>query len=233
MKIIFYTDTHGHLVAEDAVSELKKSIDLYSPDVIICGGDILDLAALRNGASGNDLATAFEQDVNAAISLLKEIKPNHVTAGNHDFRAFDKAKNVANGPLRSLCNYILKDLHAALESINSQMTEYQIYKNAVNFNGVNFLHGFQHSAVNPAKPLCLSYNDAVAGHVHGPSIYMHANIEGYKAFTVPTMAEPVMPYNDRQVNTFRHRKGHALIEILDSGAWWCDWIIQDKGEWIR
>lgn len=235
-RILVCSDSHGDLIDKDAKNKVLQWRNEYKWDEVFHLGDFLDLRPLRKGASQEERAEGIKDDYNAAIEFLDELKPTHLLFGNHDQRLVDLAQKGSPGIEKEHAQHYLNKLLTYLSTNKLKIHPYHVKDNVVSMYGIQFVHGFRSSAVNPAKMLWEEYGNAVCGHVHKPDFYQSRRWNGEKAYTLPMLAYPFMGFNSRQVATLGHVVGFAHLEVLPKKSgkhnWQAHHIMREDGRWL-
>ena len=150
-------------LAADAAVKLRQR---WKPDTLVHLGDWIDTSCWRKGAQGTpDESADPEADMNAGLKFLRELKPTHLTPGNHDIR-----------PLHFIDHKDARIAHAASKCIQYIDTEFRRMGiktlktwdvwNQFEFGGVKYTHGFKFN-VNAARDTAIAMGQTVVfGHTH-------------------------------------------------------------------
>lgn len=226
--IIAY-DSHGKEIDSGARKAFLEFQKHWKPQLTIHGGDWLDLAALRAGASDDEANEGIRADVEAGIAFIKEIGASVLCAGNHDFRLVRELTR-RHGRLREYAtlvyNGIMDRLGDGIQHIPyGKRGFYQL-------GNFKVIHGVHHG-LYAARQAAQIYGNVIQGHVHCNSVFDMPSIEPCTGYTVGCLSRLDLEYANHQPNTLRWQHGFAygLITPRKETVIWLARKTAD-GQWI-
>jgi len=231
LRWIFASDLHGHHQNARAVQVLKDVTKDFRPDIRIFGGDLLDLAALRKGATAEEQCESLSEDWNAGMEFLHAWRPSHLLLGNHDARIYDLAENSTAGIKADYARKLCGDLENTLRKLRCEWREYHKRRGVFTFGKLNFLHGY-FSGVGAAKQHAMAYGNCLFGHCHSTDSASFGTFNERKtAYGVGGLLNVDQPYNSRYPGTLRHGCGFAMGLIHEDGSFTVQQIQEINGSY--
>lgn len=234
-RFLYCADSHGDLIHAESVKKLLAFKESYNPHFVIHGGDFLDLACLRGGASPEDKAHGIIDDYNAGMKFLMQLRPTHLTLGNHDDRLWGIAENFRDGIIREHCAALVKETEAEFKRLKINWIPYVIGKYIkLPCGGPKFHHGFRSSIVGTARLNHHSWGDSISGHVHKPDSYVATHADGGMSMSAGCIGDiEKMSYANRYTAKMGWRNGFIYGTICDkSGAWNAWHVVKENGRWV-
>lgn len=228
-KWVFVTDPHGEHIDPTASDAFFEFLDYWKPSVRIHGGDGIDLASLRKGASPEDKAHGISQDVYAHRQFMERLQPHVWLRGNHDERLWDVAQNSQNGALRSMAGELVNDMLDRYRDV--QILPYCKRNGVYKMGNYSFIHGYSHG-MYAARQAVAAYGNVVMGHVHTPQLHTNARHEPERGYSCGCLCQLDLGYNRAHLNTLRQRHGWAYGVMTRAGkvkVWLAEEI---DGQWI-
>lgn len=172
-KFLVGFDVHGDLQDAAANTAFFQFMDIWKPDIRICGGDLWDFRAIRKKASEEERRESLQADYDAGIDWLKELRPQHFLLGNHDIRLWDIAE-TGNGIAADYANQGIKEIIKITDSLKCKLYPYDRKEGVVQLGHLKILHGFA-TGINAARRTAQCYGSVLMGHGHS---IQHVSIEG-------------------------------------------------------
>lgn len=172
------TDIHGDQQDISANKAFFKFVEEFKPDIRICGGDLIDAASYRKGASEEEKRQTLRYDVEAGREWLLKFKPNHFILGNHDVRVWKKAEENS-GPASDYARVCMETLTKECDKLKCKIYPYNVHEGIVHIGKLKCLHGFA-SGAGAATKMANAYGSCLFGHGHG---IMMASVPGYEERT--------------------------------------------------
>lgn len=172
-KFVVGYDVHGNQQDPAANKAFFKFVDLWKPDIRICGGDVWDFRPLRKNASADEKRESMQADYEAGKLWLERLRATHFLRGNHDERLWKLAEKN-DGPLSDYANQGITEVNKLMASLGCKMYPYNKRTGIVQLGHLKVIHGFTHG-VNAARRSAQTYGSVLQGHCHG---IQHVSIEG-------------------------------------------------------
>lgn len=166
-------DIHGSAQDPSANKAFFKFVDLWKPDIRVCGGDLWDFRPLRKAASADEKRESMAADYEAGKEWLIKLKATHFLRGNHDERLWDLAARK-DGPLSDYANKGIDEINKLIKSLGCKMFPYDRREGVLRIGKLKIVHGFC-TGVNAARRLAQAYGSVVGFHTH---TIQHVSIEG-------------------------------------------------------
>jgi len=180
-KVIFISDIHAPFHDEKALKILYNFMDWFKPEVVFIMGDLLDCYAISRFTKDPEGALHFQEEIDSAISILKDIRSHAKKAemyyirGNHEARVQKFLWNNAKE---------LSKLHvlevASLLNLKRLNIEY-VEKGMMMYKGVMIKHGSvvrKYAGYTAKAEFEKNGCSGVSAHTHRAAIYMHTNAGG-------------------------------------------------------
>jgi predicted MPP superfamily phosphohydrolase len=206
-KLLFATDLHGDLQDEGAVKKIIAFRKDFKPDVTVFGGDLLDLRAVRGGASEEEQNDSMLPDVAAGIKFLEEYKPNVFLWGNHDER-LNMMMHSMKGTLRDLAEIQIEKINKTCRALKCKQLPYDKRKGVYQLGKLSMAHGF-FAGLNVARTMANAYGSILFGHNHTIDVASIPRIEKTVGRCVGCLCQLDMPYNSKTVSSLRQAHGFA------------------------
>jgi predicted MPP superfamily phosphohydrolase len=206
---VFASDVHGDCQDTAACNALFRFMRDWKPKIRVCGGDVWDFRAWRNGASPKELDEDGEADVTAGFSFLDQFRPTHLLCGNHDFRVFDKAKTAKDGRVRALAQRIVKQIEDHATAGRYQVLPYHKRHGVLRIGHLKMLHGFGGGGMNCVREHARNYGSCLIGHVHSIDEASLPGLDRRVCRSVGALCQLDMDYSAHSPGTLRHSNGWA------------------------
>lgn len=199
-------DSHGDQIDPATRAVILRFKAAFKPDLIIHGGDAIDLRALRRGASEEERREDMDADLNAACSFFSDLKPHVWTMGNHDHRltlAMQHADARISRPAKKDWATLKAKLRSDIKIIPYGKRHYFRYADT------NFLHGVYggaSAAVNTAK----AYGKSVAGHCHRVDVASVPRIDNAACYLSGAACYLDADYNNAHPGTLAQSAGFVF-----------------------
>lgn len=229
-KFIVGFDVHGASQDVKANEAFFKFVDIWKPDIRVCGGDLFDFRPLRKKASVEERGESMQADYDAGKGWLERFEATHYLRGNHCERLWDLSQN-GDGVLRDYANKGINEIEKLCKSLKCRMYPYDRREGMLKLGKLNVVHGFV-AGVNAAKRTAQAYGSVLMGHGHG---IQHVSIEGIEnrmGRMCGCLCKLDMDYVRASLASLIWRHGWAYGVISDSGLYHV-WQAEDiKGTWI-
>jgi hypothetical protein len=230
--------SHGHLAnaaACKAAIEMKRRW-IRPGDTTMHLGDAVDLAALRAGAmrdpNATDRSASIREDFDAGINFLRELRPTHFFAGNHEDRLYSM-QNSPSAIVAHCATSAIAELMTAMKEMKTKVTQYDIEKGWVEFGGTLFGHGYMFSEMAVRDHVECLRHPVVFGHLHRIDRAAGRCIGAPVGWSIGCLADiGSMHYARRNRSVTRWAHGIAYGEYVD-GAEGCTVNVLSpvEGEW--
>jgi hypothetical protein len=228
--------SHGHLAnaaACKAAIEMKRR---WKPETTMHLGDAVDLAALRAGAmrdpNATDRSASIREDFDAGISFLRELKPTHFWAGNHEDRLY-AMQNSPSAIVAHCATSAIAELMAAMKEMRTKVTQYDIEKGWVDFGGTLFGHGYMFNESAVRDHVEMLRRPVVFGHLHRIDRAAGRCVGAPVGWSIGCLADiGSMHYARRNRSVTRWAHGIAYGEYVDGGEGCTVNVVSPvEGEW--
>ncbi len=172
-KFVVGFDIHGDMQSGSANRAFFKFIEMWKPDIRVCGGDLWDFVSLRSKASDEERRQSVRDDYKAGTRWLEQFKATHFLRGNHDERLWDLAK-TNNGVAADFAKETIEKINTTIKSLNCKMLPYDRRAGVLQLGHLKIVHGFAAGA-NAARRTAQVYGSCLMGHGHG---IQYSSIEG-------------------------------------------------------
>ncbi|NDF17657.1 MAG: metallophosphoesterase [Verrucomicrobia bacterium] len=137
--------THaGHLDLK-AWAEVMKFKERWKPDTTLHLGDFLDTscwrAGARNSADDPDKSSSFADDYLHGIGHLKELRPDVVLLGNHEWRIFGLTRS-SSAVVAYAAEEGVKAIEGAIKKLKAQMLPYDVEQGVYLLGNMACVHGY-------------------------------------------------------------------------------------------
>lgn len=232
IRWIFASDLHGHHQNARAVQALKEVTKDFKPHIRCFGGDLLDLAALRKGATAEEQCSSMIEDWNAGMEFLHSWKPSHLLLGNHDARIYTLAESSTAGIKAEYAGRLVNDLENTLRKLRCEWRPYDKRLGVFTFGKLNFVHGY-FAGVHAARQHAMAYGNCLFGHCHSTDSATFGTFNERKtAYGVGGLLNVDQPYNSRTPGTLRHGCGFAMGTIHEDGSFTVQQIQENNGTYV-
>ena len=231
-RVAVISDNHGDMCDWEAANVALDVIDDFDPHYRVHLGDVFDFRAIRNGAGSGEQADGVQDDITQGLALLDRFKPSHLTLGNHDTRAWDKASSPTDGMLRDYCQGITRALEARFKKNAIQWVPWGADQ-LIDIGGFRFLHGY-HCDLHAPKTHALKYGSCAHGHTHRPNEHRCRHYDTTVGISVGCLCELSMDYARGNTSILEQAHGFLLMMINErTGAFRFNNVIREKsGEWV-
>ena len=209
-RFVYLPDPHGHHVHRPSWEVVKQFVQDYLPDRVIYGGDVFDLSPIRRGASAEEKAQSMQPDFDAGMQLFYDVPPTDFVQGNHDYRAWNVAKNDP-GPIGDFCRHLVQQIEAWAKAENVALYPYRANVFCPVGSRLKAMHGNiaqMHSAYSMAQ----MYGCVLFGHIHRQEYARARALDVREAWSCGCLSEIYQPYNETGTAVLRHAHGFAFGE---------------------
>ena len=230
--------SHGHLAnaaACKAAIEMKRRW-IRPGDTTMHLGDAVDLAALRAGAmrdpNATDRSASIREDFDAGINFLRELRPTHFFAGNHEDRLYSM-QNSPSAIVAHCATSAIAELMAAMKEMKTKVTQYDIEKGWVDFGGTLFGHGFLFNENAVRDHVEMLRRSVVFGHLHRIDRAAGRCVGAPVGWSIGCLADiGSMHYARRNRSVTRWAHGIAYGEYVEGGEGCTVNVVSPvEGEW--
>jgi len=208
-KFLACADSHGALIDPIASQALLNFKNQFKPEILIHGGDAVDLTSMRKGATGSDLYVSLEEDVEAAKSFLEKFfepvtknTEGKLLMGNHEARAW-RLQKEGTGPEAYSAKYVIDTLVGVAEEKDLDFFPYNGAENICVLGDFNIVHGIKHNK-HAAASHAQIFNNVIHFHTHTAQCFSVPNVNRYMAYTCPALVD--LTKLNYQINTEAHYK---------------------------
>ena len=171
-KIVFISDIHyGKLFRSKRLIRIVNRINKLEPDIIIIGGDYLDISV----KSKKDLSEYLEEE----IKILRKLKANQgifTVLGNHDYyKRHESLLNAINSSTFKLLKNTKEFINIGMDNIEliglDDLVQGKPEVNLLKENSNTFTIAISHNPdfFSDYKDL-INYDIALSGHTHGGQV---------------------------------------------------------------
>ena len=200
------SDYHGDLACYETERAFLAFCDDFKPHKRIFGGDLLDLRALRRGASDFDRQHGASIDIDRSMRFLGAFRPNVFLYGNHDVRLAEFAEKGSTALEREWATMVQKDLDRALKGLRAAVLPYDARHGVYTLGRLRFVHGY-FVGVSAARKHAATYGPVVFGHDHSISRAGFESIDDRRAWGGGCLCKLDLGYDDRSPAKLRHANG--------------------------
>jgi hypothetical protein len=199
-------------------------------------GDAVDLAALRAGAmrdpNATDRSASIREDFDAGINFLRELRPTHFFAGNHEDRLYSM-QNSPSAIVAHCATSAIAELMTAMKEMKTKVTQYDIEKGWVEFGGTLFGHGYMFSEMAVRDHVECLRHPVVFGHLHRIDRAAGRCVGAPVGWSIGCLADiGSMHYARRNRSVTRWAHGIAYGEYVDGGEGCTVNVVSPvEGEW--
>lgn len=221
-RFVVAGDNHGSEIDPVCEKAFFSWLADWRPEIRIHSGDLLDLAALRNGASQEEkaqsMAEDYRQGMDFARRLFKGGTVKKFLRGNHDERLWDLL-HKSEGVLRDFADQKTREIESLLKSWGVDMLPYDARLGVLRIGKMQVVHGYK-SGINCTRQHAVIYGNVFHGHDHSQGIAPTENIDGPSlAMGTGCLCRIDMPYNSRQTNKLRHQQGWIYGNLYEDGTY--------------
>jgi len=230
--------SHGHLAnaaACKAAIEMKRRW-IRPGDTTMHLGDAVDLAALRAGAmrdpNATDRSASIREDFDAGINFLRELRPTHFFAGNHEDRLYSM-QNSPSAIVAHCATSAIAELMTAMKEMKTKVTQYDIENGWVDFGGTLFGHGYMFNEMAVRDHVEMLRRPVVFGHLHRIDRAAGRCVGAPVGWSIGCLADiGSMHYARRNRSVTRWAHGIAYGEYVDGGQGCTVNVVSPvEGEW--
>jgi 3',5'-cyclic AMP phosphodiesterase CpdA len=226
------TDLHGDKQDGPTVKAFFEFDKVWKPEIKIFGGDLVDLRALRKGASQEEKCESMRADIEAGQAFLSRWKPNYFLRGNHDERLWESAESASDGIVSDYARRGCQEFEDLCRSLKTKMLPYHKRDGVLKLGHLKILHGF-HCGVYAARQTALIYGSALFGHIHAIDEHSIPGLDRRVARAVGCLCDLDMPYASRTPNTLRQAHGWAYGVINEKTGAYHVWQAEEiEGKWL-
>ena len=207
-RFTFCSDLHGDRQDPETVKAFFDFDKEWRPHHKIFGGDLIDLRALRKGASQEEKCDSMRADIDAGRDFLSRWKPTTWIRGNHDERLWETAASAKDGIVADYAQRGCSDFETLCARLKVGMLPYHKRFGVLRIGHLKMLHGF-HCGIYAARQTALVYGSALFGHIHCIDEHAIPGLERRVARAVGCLCALDLEYNSRQPNTLRQAHGWA------------------------
>lgn len=216
-KFVVGFDPHGDMMDDSASASFFKFVELWKPEIRVCGGDLWDFRCLRKKASEEERRDSMAVDYAAGLQWLKSLRATHYVRGNHCERLWDLA-SIDNGIASDYARDLVYQTEEKLTKMRCQMFPYDKRAGVLRIGHLKVIHGFL-CGVTAARRTALTYGSVIMGHGHS---IQAASIEGLEPRTgmmCGCLCKLDHDYNRAQVGSLTHEHGWAYGVVSDTGSY--------------
>ena len=230
-RFTFCSDLHGDRQDGATVKAFFDFDKEWKPHHKIFGGDLIDLRALRKGASQEEKCDSMRADIDAGRDFLSRWRPMNFLLGNHDQRLWDAASS-SDGIVSDYAQRGVQDFEALCKRTKTAMLPYHKRDGVLRIGHLKMIHGF-HCGVYAARQTALIYGSTLFGHIHAIDEHSIPGLERRVARAVGCLCSTDMDYSSRAPNTLRQANGWAYGVINSkTGDYHCFQAEQIGGTWL-
>lgn len=167
--------SHGRFidpVARQAVIDFRKQ---FNPHECIHLGDFIDTASFRAGAAGtHDESEDIDDDLLHGLTFLQELRPTHLTLGNHDWRLW-KFKDANNAQVRKAARDCIVSIEKTCKQLHCNIHPYLAVwgftdpRSFVEIGGYRYAHGSFYGE-HATRDYAEKFGNVVHAHTHRPAV---------------------------------------------------------------
>lgn len=210
-KFICISDIHGNHVDHRAFDKMIKFAKDFKADYSIINGDLFDFAALRRGASDDEIRESIHDDVQIGLDCADRFfraspKSKKVfLLGNHDERIYDFIKPSTPALLKEAAIGLEEEIMTPMREWGVEVIRYRV-DTWYQVGKLKFNHGFSHGKT-AATNMARTYGNVIFGHSHGISSYRNDSHKAQTAFNQGCLCRLDPSYALRNLNTLRWEHG--------------------------
>ena len=206
-------DIHGEHQDKKANNALFKFIDLFKPDIRICGGDVWNMGPIRKRADVHEKRDSMKKDFGMGKEWLTRFRPDFLIRGNHDERIFDLALQ-ADGIIKDHADDCIEEIDELMRELGCRMLPYNKRTGILKIGHLHFAHGFK-CGINAAREQARTYHNIVVGHGHGIQAQSIEGLERRCGWMVGCLCKLDQDYNRAHTGALVHEHGWGYGVIND------------------
>lgn len=230
-RFIAAWDIHGDEQDKKANEALFSFVDVWKPQIRVCGGDLWNFVALRKGASQEEKEVALTEDYNAGSEWLERFKATDFLLGNHDYRLWKLAED-GKGVMKDYAQEAVRKIEEKLHKNHCKSYRYDRREGVLRLGHLKLIHGFV-SGVNAARRSALTYGSVLMGHGHG---IQHVSIEGLDnrmGRMCGCLCNLNMDYVHASIASLMWRHGFSYGVVNETTGDYATWQAESvNGKWI-
>jgi hypothetical protein len=233
IKFTFGTDLHGDRQDAKTLAAFYEFDSEWKPNIRIFGGDLIDLRALRKGASQEERCDSMRADIDAGQSFLRRWKPNHFLRGNHDERLWEAAASVKDGIVSDYAQRGCLEFETLCARLKIQMLPYHKTRGILKIGHLKMMHGFGRGGITATRKHAQIYGALLMGHIHTVDESPIPGLERRVARAVGCLCDLDMDYESRNPDSLRHAHGWAYGVINSKTGAYHVWQAEEiDGTWL-
>ena len=214
LKVIFASDFHGDHVDRQSLDALLAFSKDFKPNIKILGGDLFDLRPLRKGACHDEKRESMQADWTTGMEILARWRPGVFLRGNHCQRMWDLAES--DGVLADFAQNAIQEVSKVCAKLRCEMRNYCRHEGIYKVGDLKFMHGFKHGIHAIRAEACI-HGHVCMGHIHSKNIVSTERSDQAVGFSVGSMCNNKMKYNERNESANRQSNGFGFAYVHDSG----------------
>lgn len=232
VRFTFATDLHGDRQDESTVKAFFEFDKIWKPSIRVFGGDLIDLRALRKGASQEEKCESLRADIEVGQDFLSKWKPSYFLRGNHDERLWETASTARDGVIADYAQKGCQDFEVLCKKLKTTMLPYHKRDGILRLGHLKMLHGFA-DGIYASRQTALIYGSALFGHIHSIDEHAIPGLERRVARSVGCLCRLDMDYNSRAPNTLRQAHGWAYGVLNEKTGDYHVWQAENiGGKWL-
>src|SRR4051812_13391481 len=172
-KFMVGFDIHGDMQDPEANEAFFKFVDLWRPEIRVCGGDLWDFRPLRSKASEEEKRESLLTDFTAGMEWLERFEATDFVRGNHDERLWDLMM-TGNGVASDFARTNVVEVEKLIQALGCNMLPYDRRHGVLRIGHLKVIHGFT-TGPNAARRSAQCYGSVLMGHGHA---IQQSSIEG-------------------------------------------------------
>lgn len=215
--------SHGHLADQRLLRGVLKFRDRWKPHKVAHLGDAIDLACLREGAIHTaDDALSPEDDLQAGMAFIEQLRPNVWHLGNHEARLV-RLMESPRAIVASLAGRLMADIESQAQRLKCELVPYNFQHGWRSPFGSDCLtgHGYMANEMalrDHAEAVCAgTATKVIIAHIHRVSQHEGRRRDHPTGYCVGWMGDPSLAhYAAQRRATSSWSRGFAWGEFCET-----------------
>ena len=221
-RILACTCSHGTHINRAAADELMRFKREFSPHITIHLGDFLDTTAFMRSAGPDERGQSVIDDCTAGIDFLRELQPNVVFVGNHDYRLY-KETRCSDKRVEAAAQYVIERLEACVALLGADLVPYTGVLDGIGWRRIGrvvFGHGVMYGEQAARDHAEAFGRSCVFGHTHKLLRQPGRTMTASTGYSIGCLCDkPAMRYAAGRRATMAWDNGWLYGEIMEDEEW--------------
>lgn len=217
-RILAVGCSHGNFADPSAIAAVLKFKEAFKPHTTIHLGDAIDCSAFMGSNIARGEGDPIEPDLQAGIDFLKQLRPQHYLAGNHEDR-LERLSHSRNELVSYCAVTLLSHLESFCNRFKAQWYPYTGIDQRLVIGDTVFMHGAMYnvSAIRDhAESFAPPGGKVVHAHTHRAGMETGRRHDSPLGFAVGTLtSRATMDYAKARRATLGWSQGFVWGEMND------------------